>query len=278
MASELVLRLVRTLQQFEWPVEKDLTAASLALYEQGLELVDSYHGDERILREALRIFSSCGARPYALAGIAYVMNAAAFRPAAYYTLAVEAATFSQFDQYDQDDIQEALGNLSQAQEMAPDRTEIDFIEVRFYADMRRLQDARLVLDYLQRRAPDNYHLCLMEIVYWRGLTDLEQARAWYERAIQTAANNRRRVNALMLLALSYFRCSRLPEAIRLLRQVTTVLPNDPWIWCELGAAHARLQQFTEAEMCVRKALSSGEMPAARELEAVIQRTRLRRQL
>ena len=64
--------------------------------------------------------------------------------------------------------------LEKAQEFAPDLFEINMIEAFIYIYSGRLDDARIVLDYLEELDPSDYYILTAEAAYWRQRKKLKR--------------------------------------------------------------------------------------------------------
>ena len=159
MGQALLDNLVPNLSRVRWPVDEAATELGRIAYEKGLELVDEFRGQPQKLVAALRTFTSADSRPYAFAGTAYTVMAAARESSGEYAPA---------------GLKTAMEWLEAAQEMAPDIVSINFIEARIYVFEDRLEDARLVLDFLQEQDPNNYHVWATETLFWEHVGDEEK--------------------------------------------------------------------------------------------------------
>ena len=77
MGKQLLTQIVPAIQKMSWPAAPQATALGRKTYEVGLDQVDAYRGDPKVLAAALKTFRGGDSLPYAYAGVAYTLIAAA---------------------------------------------------------------------------------------------------------------------------------------------------------------------------------------------------------
>jgi tetratricopeptide (TPR) repeat protein len=251
MGKNLVSKLVSVLEKMRWPDDERPTDQGWEAYKVGLERVDSYRDDPQTLAAALRTFQSGGSQPYAFAGVAYMLLAAA-----------READGS----YDEDGLDEAMGWLEKAQATTPDNTNINFIEALIYVYNGRFDDARLILDYLHGQDPHNFHVYRTEAEYWRTQGDLTQALHWLEKSIEEAQTVPERMRLRHKMADCYFEAKQYPPALAIYKEVARVDTNDHLIWHKISICHWHQENFAEANDANKRALALKDFPAGRKME------------
>jgi tetratricopeptide (TPR) repeat protein len=254
MGKNLVTRLMPALAKMAWPDEEQPTEQGWEAYKVGLEKVDSYRDDPQTLAAALRVFQSGGSRPYAFAGAAYTLLAAA-----------READGS----YDKEGLEAAMTWLEKAQAAAPDNNNINFIEALVYIYDGRSQDARLILDYLHHQEPRNYYVYLAEVEYWQRQGELDKAVSWLEDTIQEAQTVPERMRLRRKMADCYFEAKQFETARDIYREVARVDTNDHLLWHKISICHWQLEDFAEANDANKRALSLKDFLAGRKMEEAL---------
>jgi tetratricopeptide (TPR) repeat protein len=254
MGKKLVSQLVATLAKVTWPAEERPTDQGWEAYKVGLEKVDTFRDDPKILASALRTFQSGGSCPYAFAGAAYVLVAAACRPDG---------------SYDSDGLAAGMAWLEKAQALAPDYATINFIEALIYIYNGRTEDARLILDYLHHQEPRNYYVYLAEIEYWRSQGDLEKAISWLEDTIQEAQTVPERMRLRRKMADCYFDGKQYETARDIYKEVARVDTKDHLLWHKVSICHWHLEDFAEANDANKRALALKDFAAGRKMEEAL---------
>lgn len=239
MGKRLVEQIVSSLAKANWPANTQATALGRKTYEIGLDQVDSYRHDPKPLAAALRTFLGGDSAPYAMAGVAYVLLAAAHE---------SDGTF------DQEGVAHAQKWLEKAQSYEPDLLEINFIEALVYIYGDRLEDARLVLDYLWGIDPTFYYLSALEVAYWLQSHDLEQIVQWCQKASDAAATNPQRLRWRRTIAESYFAFKQYDKAIPAIREAIHVDPQSAELWHLLALIYWRQENDAETERANQQAL------------------------
>ncbi len=239
MGKRLVEQMVPSLAKASWPATKQATALGRKTYEIGLDQVDSYNGDPKQLASALRTFLGGDSEPYAMAGVAYVLLAAARE---------------KDGTYDPDSIRIAQQWLEKAQASEPDLIEINFIETLIYIYSGRLDDARLVLDYLWDVDPFFYYLSAVEVVYWQHQNDLEQTIGWCKKASEAAVTNPQRLRWRRIMADTYFNFEEYDLALTAYRDAIHLDPQNPEPWYQIAAIHWQRENDEDVERALQQAL------------------------
>ncbi len=232
MSAQLLEKLLPALEKMEWPQLSEATEQGRQAYMVGLERLDEYDGDVKLLSSALRAFQSGNSKPYACAGVAYTLLVAAQESDGSYAPAGLA---------------ESMKWLEQAQELAPDILEINVIEAMIYAGHGRDEDARLVLDYLQEVDPYSYQLAKAEIVYWKHQGDAEQIVHWYNEAAKAADNVPQRLRMHARLADYYFEQHRLAEALSIYKEAIHFDNQNVRLWHKISLIYWQQENIDEAE-------------------------------
>ncbi len=260
MGERLVRQLVQHLEKMTWPTNKAATPQGRVAYEIGLEKVDSYTNDPKTLAEALRVFRSGDSLPYAYAGVAYVLVAAAQEPdGAFAASGLEAA----------------MTWLEKAQELEPDVVDVNVIEATVYVYHGRFDDARLVLDYLQAQDPYNYRLNLAEASYWEWQENWPTAIKALEEAMKTAATVPQRLRLRHRLSDFYLAAGRVDEALQIYKEQIHLDPHNPLWWHKAALAHWQMENWTEAERANQQSMRLGNLPEAAALAEQIRARRRR---
>ncbi|MCA9920331.1 MAG: hypothetical protein KC445_20385 [Anaerolineales bacterium] len=254
MGQQLIDRLIPLLDKVNWPATEEATEQGRRSFLVGLEKVDAYSGDPNQLTAALKTFLTGGSQPYAYAGTAYTLVAAA-----------QEADGS----YAPGGLEAAWEWLSQAQELEPDAVEINMIEPLIYVHNGRLEDARLVLDYLHDLRPSDYYLYRLEVAYWQAMGDMEQTVEWFGKTAEAATTVPQRLTARRHLADFYFEQKMWAEAKDAYQQAIHFDNSNPLLWHKLSIVHWQLEDVDEAEKCNQQTLRLKDFPAARQLEEKI---------
>jgi tetratricopeptide (TPR) repeat protein len=254
MGKKLVEQLSSILGKVSWPAEEKLTDQGWEAYKVGLDRIDSYREDPQTLAAALRTFQSGGSRPYAFAGVAYMLLAAA-----------READGS----YDEDGLFQAMDWLEKAQATAIDNANINFIEALIYLYNGRSDDARLILDYLHQHEPRNFYVYRAEADYWRAQADLEQSLHWLQQSIEEAQTVPERMRLRRKMADCYFEAKQVEPAVAIYKEVSRVDTEDHLLWHKISLCHWHLENFAEANDANKRALTLKDFPAGRKLEEAL---------
>jgi tetratricopeptide (TPR) repeat protein len=251
VGENLINQMLPALEKLAWPENPKATRLGLQAYLVGLEKVDAYKGDPKALGDAIRTFQSGDSRPYAFAGVAYMLLAAAREPDGSYARA---------------GLEAAMKWLEKAQELEPDVVAINVIEAFVYIFDGRYEDARLVLDYLAAQEPNDDYLLLAEIQYWQGQGDVAQAVQWYEKAIRAASTVPQRLRLRSRLGDCYLEFDYFDEALTVYQEALHFDKQNAWLWHNMSVVYWRQEKYEEALNCNKHALALLELPQARQME------------
>jgi len=245
MGKQLINKLLPVLEKIPWPEQPVATDQGRQAYTIGLEKVDSFDGDPQQLTAALRTFQSGSSQPFAFAGVAYTLIAAAKE---------------KDGSYDQAGLEAAMDWLEKAQEMEPDLLTINFIEALIYIHSGRTEDARLILDYLRAQDATEYYLHRAEMAYWEAIGDVEKTVHWHQEAAESAITVPQRLRVQAHLA---------EEAIAGYKQAIHFNKDNYLLWHKLSLAYWQQENIDEAERANQYALRLKDFPAGRKLEEAI---------
>jgi tetratricopeptide (TPR) repeat protein len=256
MGKELVKKILPVLDKMKWPQAAEFTEKARRAYEIGLDEVDSYKGDPKTLAAALRTFQTADSRPFAFAGVAYTLLAAAREG--------DGA-------YDQESLDTAMVWLERAQELMPNEVDINMIEALIYVYSGRFDDARLILDYLQEEELNSYYLQTAEIAYWWSQRDIEETAHWVEQAIAMARTVPQRLRLRARLADYYMELGMTEEALTLYKEAIHFDPDNAELNHKISLIYWNQENYEEAERYNKKALQLANLPEARELANALNR-------
>lgn len=254
MGQQIIAKLLPLLEKINWPATEAATEQGRQSFLVGLEKVDAYSGDPNQLTAALKTFVTGGSRPYAYAGVTYTLI---------------AASQEKDGSYSPEGLEAAMDWLEQAQDLEPDVLEINMLEPLIYVHNGRLEDARLVLDYLHELRPEDYFLYRIEVAYWQAMEDLEQTVHWFGQAAEAAVTVPQRLAMRGQLADFYFDKKMWPEAKDAYQQAIHFDNSNPLLWHKLSIVHWQLEDVEEADKCNQQTLRLKDFPAARQLEEKI---------
>jgi tetratricopeptide (TPR) repeat protein len=254
MGQQIIAKFLPLLEKINWPITEAATEQGRQSFLVGLEKVDDYSGDPNQLTAALKTFVTGGSRPYAYAGVAYTLI---------------AASQEQDGSYDAGGLEAAMDWLEKAQDLEPDVLEINMLEPLIYVHNGRLEDARIVLDYLHDLRPEDYFLYRIEVAYWQAVGDLEQTVHWFGQAADAAVTVPQRLTMRAQLADFYFAQKMWPEAKNAYQEALHFDNTNPLLWHKLSVVHWQLEDIEEADKCNQQTLRLKDFPAARQLEEKI---------
>ncbi len=260
MGKKIIKQLIPALDKMKWP---DLRAASekgRRIYAQSVDRIDESQGDVKALSSTLRLLQTADSQPYAFAGVAYVLVAAS-----------REATSS--DGYYSPGLDAAMAWLEKAQESEPELVDINMIEALVYTFNGRLEDARLVLDYLQGQEPSNYMLHLAEIAYWIRLKELDEAVHWFGQAAQSAITMPQKSRLQIKMGHMYFDAQQNEKAIDIYKKAVHFEKENASLLHKLSICYWRLENLEEADVYNRRALRIRDFPAARKMEEALKKKR-----
>ena len=249
MSSQLINTINRLLHSYEWSSESTISPETKEQYERGLDVVHAYRGDPDQLFEALKVFQAIPSRPYAFAGIAYTLLAASYR---------------HDTEYQPEGLKETAQWLVEAQSLAPDQVEINFIVAMLYVLQKRDDEARSWLNALALKPP-NYYVCLAEMRYWEHRRDIHKVYDWYVKASKAAERSEQRIYAIHMVAGSLLEADLPMQASEMYEHLAQYTPDDPWLWHNLSIAYYQQGQYEKASECNQRALQLMDFEAARQM-------------
>lgn len=234
MGKDLVNKLLPVLNKLDWPEGPAVTQFGLQTYEMGMDWVDQYEGDTKVLQTAIKTFQSSDSRAYALAGVAYLLA----------NMAREKN-----GSYDGESLDHAMGWLAQAQEIEPDRPHINFIEAQIYLFKGEIENARMVLDYLHEQAPYIYRLNITEALWQEKVGDLEGMDEFYAEAEKAATTVPQKVRIQTLMGDTYMKANNLDKAIKHYKQAIYFNREGEKLWHKLSLIYWKLEDYEECKRC-----------------------------
>ena len=240
MGRQLVSQLLPALEKLEWTGTEEATAAGHTVFQVALDQVDSFRDDPAILGAALRTLRTTDSLPYAYAGVAYLL--------------IAAARETDGD-YDPTGLEHALAWLERAQEMSGDVVDINVVEALVYIYFGRFDDARLVLDYLHDQMPNSYYLCRAEMAFWRRQEDVAAAFEWGEKAMQAADTVPQRLRVKGKMGDLYLETGNVEQALQTYREALHFDRQNAELYHKLSLIYADQEEYEEAKRMNEKALS-----------------------
>jgi tetratricopeptide (TPR) repeat protein len=250
MSRAILAKLIPQLHKMRWPQTPALTELGRKTYDAGLDKVDMYSDDPKVLAEALRILQTGDSMPYAYAGVAYTLL---------------AASRDNDGSYNEEGLEAAMEWLEKAQESAPDEVDINMIEALVYIHNGRLDDARLVLNYLHDRDPNDYYVHVAEIIFWQVQDDVEQATHWYEKASLSAKEVPQRLRLLTRMGDFYVKEKNYNKALQMYKEALHFNKENPELWHSVSVIHWQTEDFDEAARANKQSLRFGDLPAAQRM-------------
>ena len=239
MVKELVQVLQKMTEGMEWPSLATISEQGRHIYLQCLERVDEYKGDPETLYSALRLLQTADSRPFAFAGIAYVFV---------------AASSGVIGKHDKTGMALAMQWLEKAQEMEPDVQAINLVEPLIYIHNGRIDDARLVLDYLGGADPFDYQYHTIEIAYWLKRGNEAETIRWIETASQSSVTIPQKLRLRAKLGDVYLKNRKYQEALKVYREALHFDKNNPDLWHKMSIVHYRMDNLEDAAMLNQKVL------------------------
>ena len=254
MGQALVDQILPALARLQWPPNTQATLQGKKTFEVGLDKVDEFRGDPKVLGAALRVLQTSNSQPYAFAGVAYVLLAAAREDNGHYA---------------QSGLEAALLWLEKAQETEPDIPEINVIEALIYIYGQRLDDARLVLDYLTRQNAANYYLYRAETHYWQAREEPEQALVWCQKAMGIAPTLPQRLRLQSVLGDLLLASNNLDAAVTTYQEALHFDNSNYLLWHNLSVAYWKQGNYDDAARSNQRALALQDFPAGQEMAAAL---------
>jgi tetratricopeptide (TPR) repeat protein len=231
MGKQLIQQMLPAIGKLDWPEELEATELGRIAYMDCVEKAEAFRGSPKTLAAALRVVQTGQSRPYASAGIAYCLLVAAKESDG---------------SYDQEGLDAAMGWLEEAQSLEPDLLEVNTIEALIYIHGQRMEDARLILDYLAPDSGNDYLFATAEAAYWSGIGNVGMAVQWFETAADRAATVPQRLRAQRRLADAYHRFGILEEALKAYREAYHFDQSNPDVPHNMSIVCYKLENIDEA--------------------------------
>ncbi|MCA9982800.1 MAG: hypothetical protein KDE09_18975 [Anaerolineales bacterium] len=231
MGKQLIQQMLPAISKMDWPEDMAATELGRISFMDCVEKAESYRGNPKVLASALRVVQTGQSRPYAYAGTSYCLLVAAKE---------------NDGTYDQDGLAAAMTWLEQAQSLEPDLLEVNTIEAFIYIYGQRLEDARLILDYLSAESGNDYLFATAEAAYWSGVGNVGMAVQWFETAAERAVTVPQRLRAQRRLADAYHRFGILEEALKSYREAYHFDQSNPEVPHNMSIVCYKLNDIDEA--------------------------------
>jgi tetratricopeptide (TPR) repeat protein len=250
MGEKLLQQMIPYLNKVNWSGEEAATPQGREAYMIGLDKVETYAADPKVLVEAIRVFQSGDSLPYAYAGSAYVLVTASRERDGSYALS---------------GLNGAMDWLEKAQALEPDLVDINMIEAFVYVYNGRSEDARLVIDYLLDIEPRNYHVHLANVAFWTQQKDLSHIEEAIEAAVKTAVHPPQKIRLTNQLGDIYMQFGELDKALAAYKENVHFDPKNPVLWHKISMVYWRMDDIEEAERANQQSLRVGNLPAAQKM-------------
>ncbi len=234
MGKQLVDKILPVLEKIIWPQSEAMTQFGLQTYEMGMDWVDQYEEDVRVIQTAINTFKSSDSRPYALAGVAYLLT---------------SLSKEKNGEYDPNGLDEAMKWLAAAQAIEADRPHINFIEGQIYVFKGELENARTVLDYLHTQAPYIYRLNITEALLQEKMGDLDGMESYYLEAERFADTVPQKVRIQSILGDSFMKVEAYEKALKYYKQAIYFNREAPKLWHKKSLIYWRLQNYEDCKRC-----------------------------
>jgi tetratricopeptide (TPR) repeat protein len=250
MGEQFLQQMILYLNKVNWSGDDVATPQGREAYMIGLDKVETFSGDAKMLAEAIRVFQSGESLPYAYAGAAYILVTASRERDGSYTLT---------------GLNTAMDWLEKAQALEPDLVDINMIEAFVYVYNGRSEDARLVIDYLLDTEPGNYHVHLADVAFWTQQKDLPQIEKAIEAAVKTAVTPPQKIRLTNQLGDIYLQYGELDKALAAYKENVHFDPKNPLLWHKISLVYWRMNDVEEAERANQQSLRVGNLPAAQQM-------------
>ena len=231
MGKQLIQQMLPAINKIDLPADLEATELGRISFMDCVEKAEAYRGNPKVLAAALRVVQTGQSRPYACAGVAYCLLVAAKE---------------NDGTYDQEGLDAAMAWLEQAQSLEPELLEINTIEAFIYVHGQRLEDARLILDYLSPESSNDYLFATAEAAYWSGVGNVGMAVQWFETAADRAVTVPQRLRAQRRLADAYHRFGILEEALKAYREAYHFDQSNPEVPHNMSIVCYKLSDINEA--------------------------------
>ncbi|MFK7800818.1 MAG: tetratricopeptide repeat protein [Anaerolineae bacterium] len=235
MGKDLINKISPLLGKISWTESTAVTQFGSQTYEMGMDWVDQYDGgNTSVLQTAINTFKSSDSRPYAYAGVAYLL-----------------ANVSQESNgsYDLNGLEESMKWLGMAQEDEPDRPQINFIEAQIYLFKGELENARLVLNYLSEQAAHIYRYNITEAIWCEAVEDYQGMEEFYAEAEKSADTVPKKLRIQTLLADAYMKIENFDKALKHYNQAVYFNRDGDKLWHKMSLIYWRQQNYEECKRC-----------------------------
>lgn len=239
MSEQLLEKLLPVLQKMEWSGSPEATEQGRLAYMVGLERLDEYDGDTKLLSAALRAFQSGASLPYSYAGAAYTLVLASENNDGSYVPA---------------GLDESMKWLEKAQELAPDILEINVIEALIYTGHGRYEDARMVLDYLQEMDDYNYQVAKAEVTFWKRQGEIEETIHWFNKTAEIAETVPHRLRTKARLGDYYLQQQMFDEALGIYKEAIHFDNRNVQLWHKISMIYWQKEDWDEVEIVNQQTL------------------------
>ena len=219
----------------------------LKMYEQGVHLLDSYHGDPSVLYEAQQIFSSLMEKfpdsPYGYLGMSRLQR-------------INAYLYD--NRYHMEKVRdEVLPFAIKALELGPSIREVhenysmlETIYEDFYANQKEAQEALLAF-------PERAETYLLIGQFFGDQNESEKAIEFYKAALGLEPSSAVRLRTLYRMGLVYLNQTSEPEkAVKYFEEALTIAPELAMANENLGAAYLKMKNYSQAVDRLGKAIKT----------------------
>ena len=262
----------------EWSDDQNISMEARLAYDAGIDLIDGYRGDPKVILEALDQFQAAQSRPYAYAGWAYALMAASY--------------IGGGRKYDMDGLREAQGWLHEANKLVTGRPEIQFVQLLIQLSLEQY-DAYLEtskeLDVAGNEA--NFHIQFAYLDYCLQTQSLKKAEAQFSKTLLlTQTENQKqktyiRMTHHFLYAVAMFKV--LGDTLKTssksqmrhyakkgdyyFQLMSENAQDDPWFWHNYSLLHYNLGNYWKAAKFNKKALSLMPFGAAQKIQTELKK-------
>lgn len=265
---------LRRIKEQKWSDECDFSENARRAYEAGIDIVDGYRGDPTPLLRAIDQFQTAQSRPYAYAGWAYALMAAAY--------------IRGNRKFDMDGLREAQGWLYEARKIRDGRPEINFIQLMLDLNLEKYEaylESKELID--PELGESHFHVQFAHLDYCLQTQSLKMAEAQYKKTLSLASTVNqeqmvyRRMTHHFLFAVAGFKA--LGEVLKTpskptvahyaqkgdyyFSQMAANAQNDPWFWHNYCIFHYHLGNYWKAAEYNKKALAIMQFDAALRMQS-----------
>jgi len=141
------------------------------------------------------------------------------------------------------------------------------IEAFIYVYSNRLEDARVILDYLESIDATDYHVLVAEAAFWSQQKKQDETIFWLNKAILAADTVPRKLRLRIKVGDVFLRYGQNDRAVEVYKEAVHFAKENARLWHKLSIAYWRLEDFEEASRCNKKALTLREnFPEAMKMQ------------